>query len=363
MLISRILPQPKYAPVSCRNKESDHMKVGLFPVQNSTPSAKALVPWLLEKYSFSQSISCEFYRKGSGICDTYLVKTAASDYYLKIFMHGRRTKLDVSEEVRLLNYLGRNGVSVAMPVVRKDGSYVSQLRAPEGTRYAVLYEGAKGVEGDDDENRIKALGDMVARFHQCSDEMPGEYRRKHLDMKHLIDDNLVAISWLMAHRKADYRLIENIAESCKNQILRLLPTSKPEYGICHGDLYGGDVRYGEDNTPVIFDFDSSGYGWRALDIGVFQGTPDWMDISDEAEQLRQAQLSLFLESYSKHRKLGENELYIIQLTPAVHHIFLFGHYLRYYGIHQGNYFANDNYIGWHMKWFRYWAEKEFSPMT
>jgi Ser/Thr protein kinase RdoA (MazF antagonist) len=328
------------------------MKDKVFPVQNSTLSEKALLPWMLDKYSLPEFISCKFHRKGSGICDTYVINTAERDYYLKIFMHGRRTKLDVSEEVRLLNYLVKNGVSVSMPIVQKDGSYVSQLTAPEGARYTVLYEGAKGVEGDTNENRIIAFGDMVARFHQCSDRMPGVYRRKHLDMKHLIDENLTAIAALMAHRIEDYKIIENTGEYCKKQVQKLLSKSKPEYGICHGDLHGGDVRYKEDNTPVIFDFDSSGYGWRALDIGVFQGTPDWMDTSDEAEQLRRAQLSLFMEGYSRHRRLSENELSIVQLTPFVRHIFLFGHFLRYYGIHQGNYFANDDYIDWHMEWFR-----------
>lgn len=328
----------------------------LFTVQNSTLSAKALVPWLLQIYPLSKPVSCEFFRKG--ICDTYIIKTSEAGYYLKIYFHGRRTRLDVTEELRLLNYLGKNGVSVVKPVMKRDGSYVSQLKSPEGVRYAVLFEEAEGVEEDNDEGRIKALGDMVGRFHQCSDKMRGVYRRKHLDMKHLIGDNLDAISPLMAHRTADFRIIENIGEHCKYQVLRLLSTSKPEYGICHGDLFGGDVRYKTDNTPVIFDFDSSGCGWRALDIGVFLTTPEWMDTSDEAEKLRQTQLSTFLQSYSINRKLSEDELSVIQLTPPIHHIFLMGHVLRYTTLYEGNYWANDNFINWHMKWFRYWAEKK-----
>ena len=260
------------------------MKEEIFTVQNSTVSTKALVPWLLEKYFLSEPISCEFFRKG--ISDTYFIRTSEAGYYLKIYFYSRRTQLDVTEEVRLLKYPGNNGVSVVKPVMKRDGSYVNKLKTPEGTRYAVLFEEADGVEEDNDETRIKALGDMVGRFHLSSDRMQGEYRRKHLDMKHLIDDNLAAISPLMAHRIEEYKLIENIGEYCKEQVQKLLSKSKPEYGICHGDLFGGDVRYKADNTPVIFDFDSSGCGWRALDIGVFLTTPEWMDTSDEAEKLR-----------------------------------------------------------------------------
>jgi Ser/Thr protein kinase RdoA (MazF antagonist) len=327
-----------------------------FTAQNSTLSAKELVPWVIDSFSVSQPVSCEFYRKG--ICDTYTIKASEAGYYLKIYFYGRRTRLDVTEEVRLLNHLGKSGVSVAKPVMKKDGSYVSQLKAPEGVRYAVLFEEAEGVEEDNDEGRIKAFGHMVGRFHQCSDRMRGVYRRKHLDMKHLIDDNLAAISPLMAHRTADFRIIENIGEHCKYQVLRRLPTSKPEYGICHGDLFGGDVRYKTDNTPVIFDFDSSGYGWRALDIGVFLTTPEWMDTGDEAEKLRQTQLSAFLQGYSVNRTLSEDELSVIQLTPPIHHIFLMGHVLRYTTLYEGNYWANDDFVDWHMRWFRYWAEKD-----
>ncbi len=159
----------------------------------------------------------------------------------------------------------------------------------------------------------------------------------------------------MVNRATEFKIIENIGEYCKEQVHKLLPTTKPEYGVCHGDLFGGDVRYKEDNTPVIFDFDSSGCGWRALDIGVVLNTPDWMNTSDEAEQLRQKRLSLFLEGYSKNRKLTQNELSVIQLGPPVHHIFLFGLFLRYYGTHQGSHFADDGYIDWYMAWFSHWA--------
>ena len=332
------------------------MKVELFHIQNSTLSAEALVPRVLKKYDLPKLVSCKFFRKG--ICDTYIIKTAQADRFLKIYMHGRRTRLDVTEEVRLLNYLSKNHVSVAGPIARKNGSYVNRLMAPEGVRYAVLFEAAEGVEEDNEQDRIKAFGEMVALFHQCSDRMPGPYRRKHLDMKHLVDNNLSAISPLMVDRLADFKLIENIGDQCKRRISGLLTASKPEYGICHGDLHGGDVHYGEDNTPVLFDFDSSGFGWRALDIGIFLTTSNWMDISSEAEDRRQGRLATFLRGYASHRKLSENELSAIQFAPPIRHIFLMGHVLRYTAIYEGEHWANNKFIDWHMNWFRYWAEKD-----
>ncbi|MCJ7738756.1 MAG: phosphotransferase [Anaerolineae bacterium] len=332
------------------------MNQRVFPVQDSTLSAEALAERVLKRYDLAGAVVCRFFRKG--ICDTYKVETSDQAYYLKVYKHGRRTRTDVTEEVRLLNHLAANGVSVAKPVMRQDGHYVSQLAAPEGTRYAVLFEAAHGVAGHEgNRSRIEAFGEMVGRMHRAADQMREPYRRSHLDMRHLVDDNLPAIASLMAHRGPDFSLIGRIAEECRHRISQLLPKSKPEYGICHGDLHGGDVCYGENHTPVLFDFDSSGYGWRALDIGVFLASDEWMDITGEAEDRRQRQLAAFVDGYSSIRTLSEHELAAVQLAPPIRHIFLMGFVLRYTATWEGAHWANDDFIDWHMTWFRHWAER------
>jgi Ser/Thr protein kinase RdoA (MazF antagonist) len=325
-----------------------------FPAQDSTLSAEALAERVLKRYALPGRIVCRFYRKG--ICDTYKVEADGGAHYLKVYRAGRRTRKDVTEEVRLLNYLGKNGVSVARPVMRRDGLYLNRLSAPEGTRYSVLFEAAHGVAGDDgDRGRIRALGEMVGRMHQCADRMRAPYQRDHLDMRHLVDENLKVIAPFMSHRAADLGAVQEIAEACKTRILELLPKRKPKYGVCHGDLHGGDVCYDENNRPTLFDFDSSGCGWRALDIGVFLASDDWMDISPEVEDRRQRNLATFVEGYSRIRELTQHELLAVQLTPAIRHIFLMGHVLRYTRVREGEHWAHDGFIDWHMAWFRHWA--------
>ena len=95
----------------------------LFPVQDSTLSAEALAERVLKRYDLSGRAVCRFFRKG--ICDTYRVATSDQEYYLKVYKYGRRTRMDVTEEVRLLNHLAASGVSVAKPVARQDGRHVS----------------------------------------------------------------------------------------------------------------------------------------------------------------------------------------------------------------------------------------------
>lgn len=330
------------------------MSQHLFPVQDSTLSAEALAKRVLRRYSLPDRVVCRFHRKG--ICDTYRVAAGDREYYLKVYKHARRSRMDVTEEVRLLNYLAAHGVSVARPVSRQDGRYVSRLAAPEGTRYSVLFEAALGEPGDGgDPSRIQALGEMVGRMHRRADEMPEPYRRTHLDMRHLVDDSLSVIAPLMAHRGEDFRVVHRIAEHCKSRVSQLLPDTKPEYGICHGDLHGGDICYDRSNTPVLFDFDSSGCGWRALDIGVFLASDEWMDISCEAEHRRQGQLEAFLDGYSTIRSLTKQELSAVQLGPPIRHIYLVGHVLRYTAVQEGDHWANDHFIDWHMTWYKHWA--------
>jgi len=195
----------------------------LSPVQDSTLLAEALAESVVTIYDLPGAVVCLFFRKG--ICDTYRIEAGSHEYYLKVYKHGRRSRMDV--------------------------------------------EAATGIAGDNgDPYRIRALGEMVGRMHRCADRLSMPYRRSHLGIHHLVDDNLNGIVPLLAHRGAALSLISDIAYVCKARISRLLPKSTPDYGICHGDLHGGDVCYDDNNTPTLFEFDSSGCGWRALDIGV-----------------------------------------------------------------------------------------------
>ena len=325
-----------------------------FPVQNSTLSAQALAALVRRTYPLHGEPAGTFWRKGMG--DTYRLEAGGQVFFLKVYMAGRRSRQDVEEEVRLLLHLDREGVGVAPPLPSLDGQYVLALPAPEGERYAVLFEGVTGVEGTTELHR-RNLGRMVARMHQCADSLDPPYGRDCLELEHVLDDNLAAIAPLMAHRPEDYAIITRIAKHARDVVTASLPRRHPEHGVCHGDLFGGDVLYSPEGSPVIFDFESSGCGWRALDIAVFQGASDWMDTSEEAVLRRHHEVGQFLDGYTAVRELSSGELEVLKLDGAVHHIFLMGLVLRYFSVRDGWHWANDGFIDWHMKWFRHWIEQ------
>ena len=42
-------------------------------------------------------------------------------------------------------------------------------------------------------------------------------------------------------------------------------------GLCHGEIYTGNIHRNELEALTIFDFDFCGYGWRAYDVASFLG--------------------------------------------------------------------------------------------
>jgi Ser/Thr protein kinase RdoA (MazF antagonist) len=322
-------------------------------VQNSTASEEAVANLAATEYPFPHAVECRFWRKG--MADTYRLRSAGKEFYLKVHMAGRCSEEDVQEEVRLLQHLLRGEIGVCEPLASLKGQYVLPVAAPEGYRFAVLYRAAQGVEGSTELHR-RSLGRMVARMHESADRLDPPYRRDALELEHVLDDNLAAIRQLMAHRESDFELIDGIASHARAVVESSLHPKPPEHGVCHGDLHGGDVLYSPDGRPVIFDFESSGTGWRALDLAVFGGSPDWMDTSQGAEQQRRREVGEFLDGYTSVRSLSKGEADVLGLDFAVHHIFLMGAVLRYWTGRDGWHWANDGFIDWHMKWYRNWCQ-------
>lgn len=75
--------------------------------------------------------------------------------------------------------------------------------------------------------------------------------------------------------------------------VRALETSKDEFGIIHGDLHLGNIRF-EGDQVTFFDFDHCAYGWRAYDVGTLSFLPE-------------AKFEKVIEGYESVRPLSEGE--------------------------------------------------------
>lgn len=210
-------------------------------------------------YKLQGPVVCDFWNQG--LNDSYIVRSKRGKYVLRVYRAGWRTRREILSELDLLNYLHRQKVPVSRPIRRGDGRYLQGVEAPEGRRYAALFLFAPGKVAIDSRKAYR-YGALAATIHASTDRQSKRHPRFHLDLKHLLEDPLAGMAVQLQHRRHDLDYLHGVATGLAAKIRELLPTTTPEYGVCHGDLHHGNVHFGDDDEMTIFDFDCWGYGWR-----------------------------------------------------------------------------------------------------
>jgi Ser/Thr protein kinase RdoA (MazF antagonist) len=162
-----------------------------FPVRYSQLNQDALKNELVNRYDFKEPLSCNLFRNGMN--DVYIVKNEQAVYYLRISLAGMHEYIDYEEETIIINTFDENGVSVASPVRCKDTNFVWTIHAPEGTRFAVLFNEAKQEPLNDDIKKSYNIGYMTAQMHMISDEKNFIISRPPIDLVELIKNPLEII--------------------------------------------------------------------------------------------------------------------------------------------------------------------------
>lgn len=80
----------------------------------------------------------------NGLNDTYMVETENGPFILRIYKHQWRSESDIRFELDLLLHLNRCGIPVSHLIPSRDGQWLTEIEAPEGMRYAVLFTYADG---------------------------------------------------------------------------------------------------------------------------------------------------------------------------------------------------------------------------
>ncbi|SDX03876.1 phosphotransferase [Paenibacillus sp. CF384] len=317
------------------------------PVNHSVISSNALMVTINDLYEVGDVTECRFL--SNGLNDTYMLKTRTSKYVLRIYKEHWRKKNDVDFEVELLNHLNDKEIPVSAPVPRKDGGYVIELDAPEGERYAVLFTYAEGGYSDTKASS-ELYGEQVAKMHLAMNDFIGGPDRFKIDLEHLLKEPLHNIrqSKLLAHRPEDIDYLESLSQVLSSRIAEI--SSELEWGMCHGDLHGGNVHFHE-NTLTHFDFDCGGFGWRAYDVSVFL----WVRVrGKEKEQYDNEHWVGFLDAYQKVKVLSEYDLKAIPVFVAIREIWLMGLHTSFG--HVWGAWQDDHYFNTNLKFLRNWCE-------
>jgi Ser/Thr protein kinase RdoA (MazF antagonist) len=294
-------------------------------VSYSTICEEELLLKLVPQYLAENPIFCLFWQRGSN--DTYQVHCSNEIYSLRVYRHGLRSREEVDFEIAPLNYLKEHGASVAYPIAKREGGYVSEIHAPEGLRYVVMTTHAKGDEPEYCgrkhiyEEDARLFGASVAELHNLSEDFETEHKRPRLEIEHLLDRSQDIVGSFLQENSANRKIIDDMIIGLR-RTLDKVPISNLDIGFCHGRNVHND-----NGSLTHFDFEFCGFGFRIFELATF----NWGIWDDEN---RSELWSSFLQGYRSTREIGTEDLALVDTFVVIRQIwwmaFIMGN-VRYFG--------------------------------
>ncbi|HBL85351.1 MAG: hypothetical protein A2Y17_11625 [Clostridiales bacterium GWF2_38_85] len=288
-----------------------------FPVRCSQLNQNALINELLYRYEVKEPITCNLFRRGMN--DVYIIETEGKRYFLRISFTDVYEYQDYVDEAYIINLLNDNDIFVATPVHCKDENCIWSINAPEGIRYAMLFNEAKNNPSGDNLKKIHNVGTNVARIHTITDNNNVVLNRASIDIFQLTENPLRLIKPHLNNRMNDHEYLVEASNRLAKYISEKLTTDKPYYGFCHGDIQQSNFYFIGEN-PIFFDFDCMGYGWRAHDICIYL----WNNTLSNEKFIESEEWKTFLEGYNAVRILDKNELLAINAFAALRGLWVMG---------------------------------------
>ena len=293
----------------------------------STISPKELMDKVIPDYCIESPLECLFWERGAN--DTYKVRCADADYFLRIYRSGAFPQEANEFEAEALSYLHQQGFPIAYPIARKSGGFLTEIAAPEGPRFVLVTSLAEGAIPDYDSlDNCCLVGKSAAKMHQASSGFESSHKRSNLDLQWLLEDSLVVIQDHMAHRPDALTFINKIAQDARTMV-RAVPEESLDIGICHGDLHGGNLHMHEGKV-THFDFEECAFGYRVYDLATFK----W-GVCLSLDGSHDKRWTAFIEGYESVRSMSKEDFSLVdtfviirelaETAYGIRHIEDFGH--------------------------------------
>jgi Ser/Thr protein kinase RdoA (MazF antagonist) len=286
-------------------------------ISYSTPSIHA-VRRLLKSYDLEDRIDGMLYHHG--VNDTFFVRTPSREFALKLYLTGWRTQDEVHEEVAAIRHCGTRGVRVAMPIARRDGQYVSSMRAPEGSRCAVLFPWASGQEPRyTNPEHARSFGRLVGQMHAAMTDFAPRSARQKLDLDYLLHGPVRQLKFHLDRLPAVATRLDGLYARIQSRVSRI-NGELSAWGFCHGDVGFHNVRLDADDL-VLFDFDFCGPGWQISDLATFR----WLA---RVEGNEAQAWNAFRDGYLQIRPAAVDSLQFIDVFMMIKHLWNQAHMIR-----------------------------------
>jgi Ser/Thr protein kinase RdoA (MazF antagonist) len=216
------------------------------------------------------------------------VISSRGHFALKIYNPASRTAAEVQWEVDLTLHLIKNGAPVAKPIAGKNGSHIQTFVIGGLNFTTVLFEWAAGEKPKPELDTYILIGEAAAKIHNAADTFKSELPREKYDVYELIDDQLKRIKTPL-EESGQYQRVHELS----GRMRRIISNPKLDYGIIHNDLTLDNVHL-NGNSLIVFDLDSSGESWRAVE--------PWGVLRFAEDRFRS-----WLEGYRSVRKFSEDD--------------------------------------------------------
>lgn len=201
-------------------------------------------------------VSCE--RLDTPTNDVEVVTAGSRKFALKIYNTGSRGPKEVAWEMALTHHLVEKGAPVVKPIEGRDG-YIGEFEVDGQSRAAVLFEWVPGEKPKPERSTYVLLGRAAAQIHAAADSFRSPLFREPYDAHKLIDDQLERMKPLLAEAGQWETMVAMGA-----RLREAIAGAGLDWGVCHMDLTLDNVHRDGDRLTV-FDFDSAGECWRALE--------------------------------------------------------------------------------------------------
>lgn len=301
-----------------------------FPVEYSSLSSKALLESVVINYDIDNNSSITFLKRGFN--DTYLISgkalsnseayrlnekevpnSGAKKYILRVYKYNWRSFESIETEIKLLNHLKDNTVSVSFPIKDKQAKFIQKIQAPEGVRYAVLFSFAEGIPL----RKLSAeqsflLGAETGKIHSLTRDRPFGETAHNYDIETQFENTLRILKPVLINHTEQYNYLVQL-KSDFITMFNSIDKMELRTGICHGDLQAENFHITLDDQFTFFDFDFFGTGYLAYDIGVFM----WYDHKNKTPEI----INAFLKGYQTQEKLSPTELKLLPYFSTLRALF------------------------------------------
>ena len=308
-----------------------------FPVTNSNLSAPHIALFLQEKYYLSKDTNCQLIK--AGINDTYLVTDNLDKFVFRVYSLNWRSKTEIDEEIKLLNLLKENAVSISYPIADRAQNCIQTLNAPEGDRFAVLFTFASGEKLHIiSEKTHFQIGQLIAQVHKVTHNY--KLSRTDYSAEVILVDSFKKIAAFLPKDTEEFSFMLKAQKHLLSEF-KIANTNEIRKGIVHLDIWFDNLNITDDNQVTLFDFDFCGNGWLCLDVAYY--ILQLHNIEKYEAKDYQPKVESFIKGYESATPLSAEEKRLIPMLGVSLYFFYLGVQCQRYD-NWSNSFLSENYL-------------------